>query len=162
MTLPARKINLVLALLFPIIILASWVLSKEIQQHRGREVVLPILPYDPFNLLSGHYLSYSVDYGITDYCQKKQTKQKINDRQSMQLCLLPQRFWFDKNSTHQPCELFITGYCKDSRFIAGIEQYYVSEARAAALEKAVRQKQAKIRILVTPEGTAQVTDLFIE
>ena len=53
-------------LVLPLLILASWAGWLAIQRESGREVKVVISGYDPRDLLSGHYLAYTIDWNRTD------------------------------------------------------------------------------------------------
>ncbi len=58
----------VLALLFfiPFTALALWAAWLYVQQSTGKEVKVAITGYDPRDLLSGHYIQYTIDWEKTD------------------------------------------------------------------------------------------------
>ena len=51
---------------FPLIALFAWTVSLYAQQATGREITVAIQGYDPRDLLSGHYISYTIDWHRTD------------------------------------------------------------------------------------------------
>ncbi len=53
-------------LILPLVILAGWAGWLAIQRENGREVKVVISGYDPRDLLSGHYLAYTIDWNRTD------------------------------------------------------------------------------------------------
>ena len=59
------------------------------------------------------------------------------------------------------CLKLIKGVCNLTRFEAGIEKYYVPEAKAKSLEEQIRSKTASIVLSVTFSGRAQVKDLLV-
>lgn len=144
---------LVTGLVIPILALAALVAYKRHILTTGREVVLPIEGYDPRDLLAGHYLTYTVNYGVEGLCQGSQ------EPSPAYVCL----------STHtssqmvpENCSLYIRGRCERGRFLAGVERYYVPQSSALELEQKVRDKKASVVISVTPLGEAQVKDLWID
>lgn len=146
------KKMLLIALLFPILVLFALTLYKRHILTSGIEITLPISGYDPRDLLSGHYVIYTVEYGVPDICYRAQ------DIQQGYVCLDNKSFSFSPPSH---CIHFIRGTCNYGRFIAGIEKYYIPESAAPHLDKEVRAKTASIVISVTPSGQAQVKDLLI-
>lgn len=147
------KLYLIAALLFPIITLITMSAYKRHILHTGYEVILPVTGYDPRDILSGHYVTYTVDYGVNNYCDDKL---KVYDGY---MCLESHVFMLKPNSS---CKHFIKGKCNYGRFEAGIEKYYIPEKNATTLDKQVRNNQASILISVTPEGHALVKDLLID
>ena len=61
----------VLMLLFfiPLVILAAWSEWLYMQRASGTEVKVAISGYDPRDLLSGHYIQYTIDWDHTDCSQ---------------------------------------------------------------------------------------------
>ena len=61
-----NKKILALLLFAPLIALCSWTASLYARQAAGREVRVAVRGYDPRDLLSGHYIRYTIDWGRTD------------------------------------------------------------------------------------------------
>ena len=145
--------SLLLALAFPVLVLAGLVLFRTAALRTGHEVTLPISGYDPRDLLSGHYLTYRVDYGLDSLCSGSGLSEPAF------VCLETRAV---SKTPPADCPLFIQGTCKGSVFEAGIERYYIPEDQAARLEGLVRSKVASIRVSVGTNGRAQVKDLLID
>ena len=64
-----KKYFTIASLVFPIFVLFVWTLSLSIQKTFLPEVTVRITGYDPRDLLSGHYISYVIDWGKTDCTQ---------------------------------------------------------------------------------------------
>jgi len=146
----SRKLLLV-TLMIPNLALLSLTTSKISNLLIGREVELPIVGYDPRDLLSGHYLVYRVDYGVTNLCTTP-------DEVPGFVCLDNRTFTQDNPGG---CSLFIKGTCKHLRFESGIERFYIPEEKATMLDQMVRGKQASIVISITGSGHAQVKNLLL-
>ncbi len=60
-----------LALLFfiPFAALAVWAMWLYVQQATGQEIRVAVTGYDPRDLLSGHYIQYTIDWEKTDCTQ---------------------------------------------------------------------------------------------
>jgi uncharacterized membrane-anchored protein len=144
---------LLFALIFPIAGLAALTAYKKYILSFGQEVVLPISGYDPRDLLSGHYLTYRVDYGLTQDCYSGSMTHDAY------VCLDTKSVSY---SYPDGCERLIKGQCRGSRFEAGIEKFYVPEDKAKILEDKVRDKSGSIVLSVTRDGRAQVKDLLID
>lgn len=147
------KTAILLALLFPIVVLIAFTAYKKSILTYGREITLPISGYDPRNLLSGHYLRYRIEYGVANICFR------TPDYRPSYVCLDNKTF-----SLAEPrgCKLFIRGRCENGQFYAGIETYYIPENKAIELDEQVRFKRASIVISVATNGSAQVKDLLID
>ena len=64
-----NKKFLILALSFPFIALIVWTISLYVQQSTGTEIKVAVMGYDPRDLLSGHYIRYTIDWEKTDCSQ---------------------------------------------------------------------------------------------
>lgn len=80
------KRALIIALIFPIFALAALTTYKKYVLSFGKEIVLPISGYDPRDLLSGHYLIYQIDYGVSGICSRN------SGQQTGYVCLEPKMF----------------------------------------------------------------------
>lgn len=62
--------KLLLILLFcPMIFLAVWIFSVDMQSKNGVDIKVSITGYDPRDILSGHYILYQIDWEKTDCSQ---------------------------------------------------------------------------------------------
>lgn len=147
------KKALLAALIFPILALILLTAYKKYKLAFGKEVQLSISGYDPRDLLSGHYLTYRVDYDAKNICSK------VTRKVPGYICLEPRRFHFSKP---EGCKLFIKGTCNRNRFEAGIERYYIPESEAKRLDKDVRSNKGSIVIMVAANGKAQIKELLID
>jgi uncharacterized membrane-anchored protein len=147
-----NKKVLMIVLFFPILVLGSIAIQKKISMETGRQVTLPIFGYDPRDLLSGHYLRYTIDYGLPNPCNEK------NEGKEGFICLDTKTF-----SLLEPtCQIFVRGACKNFRFTAGIEKYFVSEELARPIEKMVQSKMASIVLSVSSSGKSIIKDMLID
>jgi len=139
------------AFFLPVLSLIVLTAYKQIQIGRGTEVILSIQGYDPRDLLSGHYLTFSVNYDLPNLCQNNSKAEKY-------VCLSPR---FESDIRPEDCKLYIRGQCRGWRFVAGVERFYVPENEALILEKLVRNKEASIKLSIGGDGTARVKDLLL-
>lgn len=139
------------ALFFPLVALVLMTAFRSAGLRSGNEITLPIQGYDPRDLLSGHYLRYRVDYGVTNICASEGAETYV--------CLDTRLA-----SPYRPesCEIFIKGFCNHGVFEAGIERFYVPESDASRLEKDVQSKSASILVTVSSSGSAQIKSLLID
>lgn len=144
---------IIAALVFPIASLLALAISKATVRVAGTEIILDITGYDPRDLLAGHYLIYNIDYGVSGLCQRE-------EQNGTQFICLDTRI----TSRRPPsdCRAFIKGICQGSRFVAGIERYYIPQEYALALERLVIDKKGSVVLSVMPNGTSQVKELRIE
>lgn len=105
-----RKYGYAGLVFLPALFLLAWVGTIEIQRYQGREVVVRLMGYDPRDLLSGHYISYQIDWDKTD------------------------------------CAQFENGVCPRAAF-ERTGRFYVSEDKAAALDKAVRDRNNRAEMV---------------
>ncbi len=143
---------LIVALIIPILVLLGIVVKTEYQYRTGTEVELPIQGYDPRDLLSGYYITYTVDYGVEVCADKYQEYEAY-------ICLNPKQFSLTKPKN---CNLFVQGMCKYGRFVAGVERFYASEFNAQQLDRTIRQQPMSIVLSVTDSGNAQVKYLLVD
>lgn len=152
------KIRLLLALALPILVLGVHAFTHHLQRHAGAEITLPIEGFDPRDLLSGHYLIYTVDYGFSgeNSCPTSSIDATV--------CLQPDPVKvYASNDLPAHCTQFIRGKCDDSaRFTAGIERFYIPEKHARTLDRLVRDRKGSLVLSVTHDGKAAIRELLIE
>lgn len=61
-----QKNKIITALAFPVAVLLAWVLFLTVKVATMPEVTVRIAGYDPRDLLSGHYIAYTIDWDKTD------------------------------------------------------------------------------------------------
>jgi len=61
-----KKYLFIAMITLPLIALASWAGWLAWERSGGQEVKVTIAGYDPRDLLSGHYIAYSIDWDRTD------------------------------------------------------------------------------------------------
>ncbi len=149
------KKGLLIALVVPIICLVVLTGYKKYILSVGKEVILPITGYDPRDLLSGHFLIYTVNYGVKKICKGNFS---YKNKRPGYICLDSKKFSY---SWPYKCELVIAGKCRGTRFEAGIERFYIPQENAKELDKLVRNKKASILLSVPINGKAQIKDLLI-
>ena len=64
-----NKKILLLIFFIPFIALLAWVVCLYYYQVSGQEVKVAVTGYDPRDLLSGHYIQYTIDWNRTDCTQ---------------------------------------------------------------------------------------------
>lgn len=166
-----NKRNLLIALIIPVAVFITLTFYKQIKVRMGDEIILPITGFDPRDILSGHYLIYSIDYGLenNDFCS-----QDDNSNIETLLCLKKDRnkpgvyhstineYVSEQNQGNTDCDAIIKGLCRDRRFTADIEKFYIPEEYADTLDEAVRNSKGAIVLSVTKSGSAAIKDLLIE
>jgi uncharacterized membrane-anchored protein len=139
--------GVIFAIIIPILSLASLTIYKRHILTTGEEVTLKITGYDPRDLLSGHYLTYRVEYGVDNICPRTYSNR------SGFVCLSSKKFSY---RWPENCKLMIQGKCDGRLFRAGIERFYISEDQAKKLDRIVRDSKASIRLSVPANGKAIV------
>ena len=127
---------LLFALAFPFLALAALTSYKAYKRFAGVELTLPITGFDPRDLLSGHYLVYRLDIK-EEICRGDQA-----DLDPLFLCVIQgdddlRTRLVDSLSSpgSEDCTAIIKGRCDGSRFVAGVEKFYVrSEERRVGKE----------------------------
>lgn len=64
-----QKYKIVACLLFPLVVLGCWVVFLSAKVLFMPEVKVQISGYDPRDLLSGHYIAYTINWDKTDCSQ---------------------------------------------------------------------------------------------
>lgn len=154
----SSKRNLWIALLIPVVGLALLTAYKATVLKVGTVYTLPIRGYDPRDLLSGHYLIYGVEYGVSDICANSNSVPGDPPREAF-VCLEPKMFSFQKPVE---CQAMVRGVCSHGRFVAGIEKFFIPEGRAQELERAVMEQRGSIQISILGNGQAQVKELLVD
>jgi uncharacterized membrane-anchored protein len=153
-----------LVVMLPVAAMLVWLLSLNVALMRAQEVTLAVAGYDPRDLLSGHYLQYRVDYGFDS--RLIQPGSGYRD-EAYCACLSPDSSGISKASWHgwcaerdsQSCPLFIKGTASWNGLKAGIERYYIPESYQHSLARI--PPDATIKVRVTANGTAYVTDMYV-
>jgi uncharacterized membrane-anchored protein len=144
------------SILFPIISLLLLTFYKQNIYSNGKEFELNISGYDPRDLISGHFVTYRIEYGFNP-CE-------FNEVQEICICLsqsesIPVKL--ESCDLVISCDAFIKGKCKNNIFEAGIEKYFIPENKAIEIDKIVRGGKSKIKIAVDKKGNALVKDLIL-
>jgi uncharacterized membrane-anchored protein len=158
-----KRMLALLALVFPLLFLSFVVMRIHFLQMPGEKIILPIVGNDPRDLLSGHYLQFRLNYpGGEPQCN-------FFDKDSdVYVCLRGDSLAYErsypsiKEVRSNNCKLYIRGQCNNGHFVSGIEQFFVPEAYATVLQKAVLNKQGKVVLRVQYDGTATLENLLID
>jgi len=137
-----KNVKILIALSIPIVVLGILTMNHYLAL-KGHLVTLPVRGYDPRDLLSGHYIQFTVEYPKKPNCEY--------DKQSIKACL------------DDSCKTFIKGTCHRSRFLAGIERFYIPQDNAKELESSLRNsdKKTEIVVSVSKNGKAAIKEFLI-
>jgi uncharacterized membrane-anchored protein len=154
----------VFAVALPMAVMGGWLARLVWLDHSGTEVRLPVTGFDPRDLLAGHYLTYTVDYGSAGVCPQ------AVDNEVFETCICLAADTATKthaatwsgacDSRPTACSLFIKGDCEYGRFTANIERFYFPETFQTAL--AVVPEKSVISVKVTPTGDGLVTGFAVD
>lgn len=141
----------------PIGVMALWIVSQWHVSQSGLRVILPIKGFDPRSLLSGQYLSFAVDYGLSVRCAGKVTDYCV--------CVDGLKDGHNYATGHGGCNsmvgcrIKIRGTCDSSGFKAGLERFYFPEDGQNLLKTVPRD--STVVVSVTAGGTATILDLRV-
>ena len=148
--------NKIIACAFALTVLFGWAIYHTVNSNIGQIVEIKVSGYDPRDLLSGHYLTYTVDYDNFKHADCR----NFQSEPAVYLCLA-----IGKLSAKKPADcLAVKGICRYSRFVAGIERFYIPQDYAPKLDAALRagKHDAKIKVLITRGGKTYVKDMFFD
>lgn len=149
----------------PIAVMGAWVARLNWLEHSGTKVQLAVTGYDPRDLLAGHYLNYTVNYGPAGDCPRDDSFVEATE---MCVCLVPtpatqlhEANWSGPCDVRpEECPVFIKGNCNYGRFTADIERFYFPETFQSTL--AVVPEKSTITVALTPEGRGIVTSFAVD
>lgn len=147
-----NKKILVLSLILPIIALLYITIISKNTLSNGIDYELSISGFDPIDPLSGHFVTYRIDYGF-DPCENKETKC---------LCLEPNPLSISvsESCSTDSCTSILKGNCENGIFHAGIEKFFIPEERAKEYDTIVRVGHSKLIITIKGDK-ALVKDLIL-
>ena len=163
----------------PLIVMGAWVLLLSLALARSTQVTLPIRGYDPRDLLRGHYLQYTVDYGIRSTIESLPGYSDLGGRTGAAFCVCLKRdpsgfatgTWIGPCKQRDPvaCPLFIRGELVPRWGVAenqenwvleaGIERFYIPDRYQQELS--IIPEGAQIEVQVTEDGRAFVTEMTV-
>ena len=177
-TAPSRRARWFFAastVVVPVLVMLVWTANHGWRASHGERVELSVQGYDPRDLLAGHYLQYTVDYGAEAppcpfIASLEPTVQEANIQEPPEpQCVCLTRYpnsarhvavWSGGCSDMTHCPIFVRGRCVGSRFEAGIERFYMPEGYQSRL--AVVPEKSSIVVSVSPDGEAHVLDFLVD
>lgn len=159
------------AVILPIVALAALVAEHEFRLRQGKEFILKIEGYDPRDLLSGHYLTYQVNYEAEGQvnCSSLSAPDSplgtVPSDPEMCVCFTKEgtrEFLSCDTEASVGCEAVLRGTCQGRRFTAGIERFYIPENKSLILDYLVGAKRGEIVVSVPLNGRAVIKDLLID
>ena len=146
------------AIILPILVMGGWISTYLAKSNTGTEVTLKIRGYDPRDLLSGHYLTYAIDYGSPVTCpgQKREWCLCLKQGREEEHVLAYQQDCHVMSS----CSTILKGFCEYKRFSAGIERYYFPERYKDKLR--VVPPDSAVTVALGSNGNGIVTQLKVK
>ncbi len=144
------------AFMFPFVVLLGWAILNEYHIRTSHTLVLPVEGHDPRDLISGHYLSYRIKYGL------KCPKSPRTKRTRAYICFQPEKYLVTGRKPKN-CRLFIKGECVFEEFQAGASRLYIPEKKAQKALRLFGEAQKKqVKLAVTSKGLTRTTDILVE
>lgn len=154
------KNKLFLAASLPFLALILWTASVALTHSSGTSYRVRIVGYDPFDLISGHYIRFRYDFGAATICAKAEPKKSC-------VCLVPDAEGFllasrteDCSTAGAECPLFVRGECKDNGFLADAQRFYIPEEYAPVLVTLPPESSAEIKL--DSSGILSIQNIFVK
>ncbi len=156
-----KNIFLIAALILPIISLIGLTVYKQSKIDFGTEIKIPIVGYDPRDLLSGHYLIYRLNFNQCGGDSYNKKPEYICLRESTEEGFFSQTIPSLTPDDSLQCDTVIKGRCERGRFKAGIERFYIPEEHGLTLDRIIRKGKGKLVVSVDENGKPAIKDLLI-
>lgn len=150
-----------LALLLPIVAIVGMIARAEMVLQTGRSWQVRIKGYDPRDLLRGQYLRYTIDWqlqgeatcqgGSCCYCLWDAGLSPAGAPAPLAAVSLV------SCSERAPCQ----SYFPQER-AADLTKYFIPEGEGATLEKALREREAALKLVVSTRGRVAIADLLLD
>lgn len=163
-----KRFKLACALYAPILVMALWVGGLLYDSKYGTTIDFKVSGYDPRDLLAGHFLRYSIDYGSDNVpCTSGGVRETCTCIGLTQVEQPGVSQWSGAcGELPSTCQTWLRGTCRYGNFEAGIERYYISEVMAKDLQNIERfgeiPENSTIRVQVSRNGSGIVTGFFVK
>jgi uncharacterized membrane-anchored protein len=164
---PSQRPWFYVAVAVQLLILAAVPAQKLLASVVGKTVLLQVAPVDPYNILSGYYLTLSYEISRLDVNELRQ----LPDGSEVYVALRPghdgvwRRIDVFGPGPHTALvdAVVIRGVKRGWRIEFGIESYFVPEARRDAVARDLQQNmdQALVEVRVDSRGNAVLKKLLI-
>jgi uncharacterized membrane-anchored protein len=154
------KINKLIVLVIPVLIMLGWLSMLQYKLTNGKEVRLKIAAYDPRDILSGHYMRYTIDFGTQLSCKDNSKNscvclsQKEGDK--FHTAFLVE----DCDQLRPTCNTMLKGDCSYQRFSTNIERYYIPEKYSNVLQ--TLPQNGSILVSLDTDGNGIVKEMFVK
>lgn len=161
----SRRLWLLVAVVVPVLGVALLAGNAELRRQSGLLWRVPIGGYDPRDLLHGRFLRFRFEFDWQDEHQcgsPPQGRAPANDPDCC-LCLAPAREGAPPRVRQvqctevAECDGWIVG-----RAVVGEQRYFVPEAQAEALERALLDQDASVELTTTPDGRPAIGELYLD
>lgn len=159
-----------LALAVQMLILLAVPAQKMYTRATGRDILLKVMPVDPYSLLSGYYVT--LGYEINNFTSFPNHEQ-FNERGANVYAIVERRddgVWHPVAlanalpSSLPPNQIALRGRNEYGRIQFGIEEFYIPESKRTAIADDLRQhpEAARVEVKVDGRGNAALVRLRIE
>ncbi len=145
----------------PLIAILAWTALVASNQNAGQSYRVKIVGYDPFDVLSGHYLRFRYDFGPLVQCPSVS-----RSHDAFCACLenndngLLQATQFDLcQKIDDSCSQTVRGICEYQRFITGSERFYFPEEYAKVLPVVPPESLAEVK--VQSNGALSIQNIYV-
>jgi uncharacterized membrane-anchored protein len=155
-----------------VLILIALPLSKAYTRATGRTVILKVAPVDPYNILSGYYVTLGYDISRAESFPDAAGAQTPADGAEVFAVVeeqaggswRPVRLTAVQPSGLPPNQAFIRGRRGRWRIEYGIEQFFIPEEKRGVIEEDLRKNlnEARVEVKVDAQGNAALVRLLIE
>lgn len=159
------RLSLAAALLLPLAASAViWGTTRH-QAQRGEEWLVPIVGYDPRDLLRGHFVQYRYDWPVDE----DQRRQGGDPAHASRLCIegtvpeIRRVRPLPAGEDRQECAIVVRATLGARREVRGLESgiFFASQSRAAELSRRLADPslQARVRVRIRPDGVMRPVDI---
>jgi len=152
-----------------ILILIAMPARQAYTRATGRSVILKVQPVDPYNILSGYYVTLSYDissrasFPDAPKLNKGDTVYAVIEQQS-DGSWQPVSLNTSLPRNLSPNQVFIEGRALWSTIDYGIEEFYIPEENRKEIEQALQKSidQARVEVKVDSGGNAALVRLIVD
>lgn len=140
------------------LLLAMWLGQIIYQDTTSTELTVPVMGYDPRDILHGHYIRLTI--AIPEEAHAACTL-ATPSQSPVWLCL--DKTPFTASATRTGCTHTMRAQCSSQRIVTDITKFYIPEyVDSHRLDKALRENKGTASILLSSNGKARLKQLFIE
>lgn len=153
--------RVLVAILIPILALLGWVSSLSYHIATSKTIQVRIQGFDPRDLLSGHYINFSLALDGLIPCDGSTREERCVCYSPSSDGVFHEAVWAGScDAKPSPCATFLRGRCERSRFEAGVERYSIPEYLAPVL--GVLPQNSSALLSLNSSGEGHVLKLFTD